>query len=350
MKENYNISDILQNTSEYIESLQVSGINISFDVLTAIVLFFTMFGYFVSSGKDRKQRRDIEIGKSIENLVKYVDDLNEIKSKIDKRTRYNPSDFAELESLASKIRNYLSYKFSLSLSRWLGQSDVIKALAVIKDLEYLLLNIGIEAQSCEDDPKEIDELVVRITDIKNNILILVGLFLDGNKLLHLKSLNKNSSVFYKLLSDSFYGLTSALSRIYMGVRSRYILFLGFFSPPAILMSFDSNPFNIINLAYGFPLEWQSNVFKMALSILFMYVSIGIYKADKVFDYEMDKHAILGGGIRLIFLLSCVWYYIAGIGIFGSLLSATGMPIVNEVWSIIGILLLLLFIFQWFRKS
>ena len=350
MSDSYNLSNILEKTPDFIANLQVSGIEIGFDVLTAIVLFFTMFGYFISSSKDRVQKRDIEIGKSIDILIGHIDVLNDIKSKIDKRTKHNPLDLALLESQASKIKNYLAYKFSLSLTKWLKQRDVIKALQDINSLEITLSNIINDAQSCTDNPDDVDTLVKNIDNINNDILNLVNLFLDEDKFFYLKSLNKNSSIFYKILTDAHYETATFLTKFQASIRNRYVLFLIFLTPPAILMSISSNPFEIAGLADNIVADGYQTYFKLALAILFIYTSIGIYKADLTFNFKETGSMLIGGVIRLIFLLACIWYYVIGAGTFRMFLDDLNIPIISGLWSAIALLVMIYYIFKWFKKE
>jgi hypothetical protein len=350
MSDSYNLSNILEKTPDFIANLQVSGIEIGFDVLTAIVLFFTMFGYFISSSKDRVQKRDIEIGKSIDILIGHIDILNDIKSKINKRTKHNPLELALLESQASKIKNYIAYKFSLSLTKWLRQRDVIKALQGINSLEAALSNIMGDAQSCTDNSNDVNTLVKNIDNINGYILNLVNLFLDKDKFSYLKSLNKNSSIFYKILTDAHYETVAFFTKFHAGIRIRYILFLIFITTPLMLFSFSSWQIDIYNLTDNIGADGYQTYFNLVLAILLIYTSIGIYKADQAFNFKEAGGGIIGKAVRFMAIWMCIVYFVMGAGTFKMLLDDLNIPIISGLWSAIALLAMVYYIFKWFKKN
>ena len=113
---------------------QTPGIEIGFDVLTALALFFTFFGYLISSAKDRKQRRNRELDKIVDNVSHHLNETERHNTQLVLH-KFDSKDINNALVYLSELENYLDYKLALSGENWMNEASSIKLYQIIKDIK-----------------------------------------------------------------------------------------------------------------------------------------------------------------------------------------------------------------------
>ena len=178
---------------------QTPGIEIGFDVLTALALFFTFFGYLISSAKDRKQRRNSELDKIVGTVSHHLNELERHNTQLVLH-KFDSKDINNALVYLSELENYLKYKLALSGENWINEASNIMMYQKIKDMKmaiawqkkvYIDFLTDDKTNSVEFNTEqyELNGIVFGLKDI-------LSLFIDNNRLSFLEGMTTHNASYY----------------------------------------------------------------------------------------------------------------------------------------------------------
>jgi hypothetical protein len=178
---------------------QTPGIEIGFDVLTALALFFTFFGYLISSAKDRKQRRNSELDKIVGTVSHHLNELERHNTQLVLH-KFDSKDINNALVYLSELENYLDYKLALSGENWINEASNIMMYQKIKDMKmaiawqkkvYIDFLTDDKTNSVEFNTEqyELNGIVFGLKDI-------LSLFIDNNRLSFLEGMTTHNASYY----------------------------------------------------------------------------------------------------------------------------------------------------------
>jgi len=163
---------------------QTPGIEIGFDVLTALALFFTFFGYLISSAKDRKQRRNRELDKIVDNVSHHLNETERHKTQL-VSDKFDSKDINNALVYLSELGNYLDYKLALSGENWMNEASSIKLYQIIKDIKTdIASKKKVYIDSLHDDKTnsiEFNAEQYELNSIVCKLRRILGLFIDNDR-------------------------------------------------------------------------------------------------------------------------------------------------------------------------
>jgi hypothetical protein len=181
--------------SNFIVDLPAPGVEIGFDVLTAISLMIGFLGFFWSAYKNRMLKRQEEISRIIDKLLNFSKELSESRRKSD-----------ECQDVVIKeLRYYLKYRLKPALSTWLNNQTIVPVYRKVKKLDEYIDENNLASCSSAGVEAKIDILMKTIVGDKED------------KRLMLLSINEFSSAeigfsYIKLAIDNFFDFLKWLFR------------------------------------------------------------------------------------------------------------------------------------------
>jgi hypothetical protein len=140
--------------SNFIVDLPAPGVEIGFDVLTAISLMIGFLGFFWSAYKNRMLKRQEEISRIIDKLLNFSKELSE-------------PGLQGQDAVIKELQSYLKYRLKPALSTWLNNQTIVPVYRKVKELDEYIEN-SFDSCSSEDVEANIDILMKTIVGDKED--------------------------------------------------------------------------------------------------------------------------------------------------------------------------------------
>ena len=169
---------------ETFNNAQFTSIEVGFDVLTALALFFTFFGYLISSAKDRKQRRNSELDKIVGTVSHHLNETERHNTQLVLH-KFDSKDINNALVYLSELENYLDYKLALSGENWINEASNIMIYQMIKDMKMGIASkkkIYIDfLNDAKTNSIEFNAEQYKLNDIVYELHRILSLFIDNDR-------------------------------------------------------------------------------------------------------------------------------------------------------------------------
>ena len=178
---------------------QTPGIEIGFDVLTALALFFTFFGYLISSAKDRKQRRNGELDMVVDAVSHHLNETERLNTQLVLQ-KLDSKDINNALVYLSELENYLDYKLALSSENWINEASSIRLYQIIKDIKNEIVSkkkIYIDfLNNDKTNSIEFNAEQYELNSIVYKLRKILGLFINNDRKSFLEGMTTRNTGFY----------------------------------------------------------------------------------------------------------------------------------------------------------
>ena len=230
---------------------QTPGIEIGFDVLTALALFFTFFGYLISSAKDRKQRRNRELDKIVDNVSHHLNETERHKNQLESH-KFDSKDINNALVYLSELQNYLDYKLALSGENWINEASSIKLYQIIKDIKMdIASKKKVYIDFLHDDKTnsiEFNAEQYELNSIVYKLHRILGLFIDNDRKSFLEGMTTRNTGFYSFYKKLDLSLAYQVNK-YIRFLTEYFKSSGQIMFTLILVSIGGYTFLLLNDSY-----------------------------------------------------------------------------------------------------